>query len=79
MLLREDIARTDVSEGRIACIIRVTRIRELGTKLAVISNRNTLQAIRPSEMSVLNKSDTRVTSQKTAFFIVTAVETSNVT
>jgi hypothetical protein len=34
--------RTDVSEERSASIIRVTRIGELGTTLAVTSNRGTL-------------------------------------
>jgi hypothetical protein len=35
--------RTDVSEEPSAAIIRVTRIDELGTTLAVTSNRRTLQ------------------------------------
>jgi hypothetical protein len=35
--------RTDVSEELSASIIRVTRIGELGTNLAVFSNRNTLR------------------------------------
>jgi hypothetical protein len=58
MLRRVALVRTDVSEKLIASIIRVTRISELGTTLAVTSG---------------------VTSQKTAFFIVTAVKTSNLT
>jgi hypothetical protein len=37
------LVRTDVSEERSASIIRVTRIGELGTTLAVISNRHTPQ------------------------------------
>jgi hypothetical protein len=37
------LARTDVSEERSASFIRVTRIGELGTTLAVTSNRRTLQ------------------------------------
>jgi hypothetical protein len=36
------LVRTDVSDERMAYIIRVTRISELGTTLAVTSNRNTL-------------------------------------
>jgi hypothetical protein len=36
------LVRTDVSEERIASIIRVTRIREVGTTLAVISNQRPL-------------------------------------
>jgi hypothetical protein len=42
MLRRVDFVRTDVSEERIASFIRVTRIGELGTTLAVTSNRRTL-------------------------------------
>jgi hypothetical protein len=42
MINRVALVRTDVSEERIASIIRVTRIDELGTTLAVTSNRNTL-------------------------------------
>jgi hypothetical protein len=36
------LVRTDVSEERILSIIRVTRIGELGTMLAVTSNQSTL-------------------------------------
>jgi hypothetical protein len=43
MLRRVAFVRTDVSEERMASIIRVTRIDELGTTLAVTSNRRTLQ------------------------------------
>jgi hypothetical protein len=43
MFLRVDLLRTDVSEARIASIIRVTRIGELGTRLAVTSNRSRLR------------------------------------
>jgi hypothetical protein len=42
MLRRMALVRTNVSEERIASIIRMTRIGELGT-LAVTSNRNTLR------------------------------------
>jgi hypothetical protein len=42
MLRREVLARTDVSEERIASIIRMTGIGELGRTLAVTNNRNTL-------------------------------------
>jgi hypothetical protein len=66
MLRRVALVRTDVSEEPSASIIWVTRIGELGTTLAVTSNRSTLQR-------------TGVTSQKTPFFIVTAVKTSNLT
>jgi hypothetical protein len=42
MLRRVDLVRTDVSEELIDSIMRVTRISELETVLAVTSNRNTL-------------------------------------
>jgi hypothetical protein len=42
MLRLVALIRIDVSEERFASIIRVTRIGELGTTLAVTSNRNTL-------------------------------------
>jgi hypothetical protein len=38
------LGRTDVSEELIAFIIRVTRIGELGTTLAVTTNRRTLRS-----------------------------------
>jgi hypothetical protein len=40
MLRRVALVRTDVSEELSAPFIRVTRIGELGTTLAVTSNRN---------------------------------------
>jgi hypothetical protein len=43
MLRRVALVRTDVSEECSAFIIRVTRISELGTTLAVTSNRRTLR------------------------------------
>jgi hypothetical protein len=64
MLCDVVLVRTNVSEEHSASIIRVTRIGELGM-LAVTSNRCTLPD--------------GVTSQITAFFIVTAVTTSNLT
>jgi hypothetical protein len=137
------LLRTDVSEERIASIIKLTRIGELWTTLTVISNRSTLRrsasfqvtddvvpsspifvtlmmkVIRFFEMSVLKRLTRRkiprrrhslysppckpqilrsinrldsvaetyflldmnwvFISQKTAFFIVTAVKTSNLT
>jgi hypothetical protein len=44
MLRRVALVSTDVSEERRASIIRVTRIGELGTKLAVTNNRRTLRS-----------------------------------
>jgi hypothetical protein len=43
MLRRVALVRTDVSEELSAPLIRVTRIGELGTTLAVTSNRRTLR------------------------------------
>jgi hypothetical protein len=44
MLRRVALVRTDVSEELSASFIRVTRIGELGTTLAVTSNRRTLRS-----------------------------------
>jgi hypothetical protein len=46
MLRRVDLVRTEVSEELRASIIMVTRIGELGTTLAVISNRRNLVFLR---------------------------------
>jgi hypothetical protein len=43
MLRRVALVRTDVSEELSATLIRVTRIGELGTTLAVTNNRRTLR------------------------------------
>jgi hypothetical protein len=45
MLHRVALVRTDVSEELSASFIRVTRIGELGTTLAVTNNRRTLRRI----------------------------------
>jgi hypothetical protein len=63
MLRRVAVIRTDVSEELSAFIIRITRIGELATTVAVNSNRRTLrsvmmEAISFPETSVLNKSHT---------------------
>jgi chemotaxis methyl-accepting protein methylase len=63
------LVRTDVLEKRIASIFRVARIGELGTTLTVTNNRSKLRR------NIIHG----VTSQKTAFFIVVAVKTSNLT
>jgi hypothetical protein len=44
MLRRVALVRTDVLDERIAYIIRVIRIGELGTTLAITSNRRTMRA-----------------------------------
>jgi hypothetical protein len=45
MLHRVALVRTDVSKELSASFIRVTRIGELGTALAVTSNRRTLGSV----------------------------------
>jgi hypothetical protein len=44
MLRRVALLRTDISEELSASFIRVTRIGELGTTLALTSNRRTLRS-----------------------------------
>jgi hypothetical protein len=95
MLRRVVLVRTDVSEELSASFIRVTRIGELGTTLAVASNGHALRrllvtaSVVPSSpilvtlmREALISSETSVhgiTSQKSPFFIVTAPKTSNLT
>jgi hypothetical protein len=59
MLSRVALVRTDVSEELSTTFIRVTRIGELGTTLAVTSNRRVLRrntkALSSSETSVLTR------------------------
>jgi hypothetical protein len=89
MLCRVALVRTDVSAEPSASYIPVTRIGELGTTQAATSNRRTLcyskfnDSCHPDEEE-LGSSKSRflqephgVTSQKTSFFIVTAVKTSD--
>jgi hypothetical protein len=52
MLHHVALVRTDVSEELSASFIRVTRIGELGTTLAVTSNRRTLLVISSQRASV---------------------------
>jgi hypothetical protein len=83
---RVGLARTEVSEESVALIFRVERISKLGT-LAVttdrllinanvpsslITSRLKMKATRSSEKSILTN-PTRATAQKTAIFIVAAV------
>jgi hypothetical protein len=58
------LVRTDVSKERITSTIRMTRIGELGTSLAVTSNRSTvlrhtMEVLRSSETSVFTKATRR--------------------
>jgi hypothetical protein len=66
MLRRVALVRTDVSEELSASFIRVTRIGELGTTLAVTRNRRTLrrntlmkEALSSSETSILTRATRR--------------------
>jgi hypothetical protein len=54
MLCRVALVRTDVAEEFSDSIIRVTRIGELGTTLAVTSNRRTLRKNRKSLLVMAN-------------------------
>jgi hypothetical protein len=73
MLRRVALVRTDVSEERIASIIRVIRISEIGKTLVVTSNQSTLQlpnfvtlmmdAMRSSDTSVLTRATRRNISE----------------
>jgi hypothetical protein len=74
MLRRVALVRTDVSEELSASIIRVTRIVELGTTLALTSN---VSKVPPKHLHI--QEPLGVTSQKMPFFIFTAVKTSNLT
>jgi hypothetical protein len=70
MLRRVTLVRTDVSEELSAFIIRVTRIDELGTTLAVTSNRHTTSVTSSPIlvtliMEALNSSDTSVLTRVT--------------
>jgi hypothetical protein len=77
MLGRVVLIRTDVSEELSASLIRMTRIGELGTTLDVTSNRTSCEEIPRLRRFLQEPHD--VTSQKTAFFIITALKTSNLT
>jgi hypothetical protein len=81
MLGRVALVRADVSEERSAFIIRMTGIGEVGTTLAVTSNRFTLHRNNlwrryiPPKRRFLEEPH-GVTSQKTVFFILRNVGSS---
>jgi glycyl-tRNA synthetase alpha subunit len=85
-LRRITIIKTDPSEESRASIIRVKRIGELGTTLAITSHRRTLRSnsickvwkryVFPKRRFL--QESYGVTSQRVTFFIVTVVSTSNI-
>jgi hypothetical protein len=74
MLCRVALVRGDVSEELSASIIRATRIGELGTTLAISSNRRTLGSGEYEECRYLGYINTVHTSQETQY--VSATESS---
>jgi hypothetical protein len=79
MLRREVLVKSDVSEELSASMRRVTRIGELGTLVATSNRRTLLVAAVTLLMEAIHflHETHGVTSQKTEFFIDTAVKTSN--
>jgi hypothetical protein len=55
MLRRVALVRTDVLEELSSSLIRVTKITELGTTLAVTSNRSTLRRYGPPKRRFLQE------------------------
>jgi hypothetical protein len=87
LLRRVALVRNDGSDEPGASIKRVTKIGELGTTQAATSNRRTLRRSFfaayvgcqvPPKRRFLQEPH-GVTTQKTPFFVVTAVKTSNLT
>jgi hypothetical protein len=76
MLRRVTLVRTDISEELSAYIMRVTRIGELGTTLAVTRNRRTLRrntcSIVPPKRQFSQEGHC-ITFQKTAFFTALSI------
>jgi hypothetical protein len=69
----------DISEEPLTSSISVTRISEQGEMLAEASNWSTLHTWYIPPKSWFLKEPNVITSQKTAFFIVTAMKMSNLT
>jgi hypothetical protein len=81
MLRRVALVITDVLEDLSASFIRLTRIGELGTTLDVTSSRRTVRRNENNLYRMPSSGMLRrvalVTSQETAFLVVTALRTSN--
>jgi hypothetical protein len=74
----EVLVRADVSEERIASIIKVKRISRLAKMLAVTSELLILLNIMMETKRRFLQEPHGVTSVRMAFFVVTAVKTSDV-
>jgi hypothetical protein len=72
------LVRTDISEELSASIIRVTRILVILMRVTRILVILMMEALNPPKRRFLIEPH-GVTSQKTSFFIVTALKTSNLT
>jgi hypothetical protein len=75
------LVKTDVSEESVASIIRVTRLGELGTTLAVVTVKvvSSSLSLVTRMMEAIRSSETSVLTTATRHSSVTAVETSNLT
>jgi hypothetical protein len=79
MRRRAALVKADDSEELIASITRGKRVRELGTTLAVTNNLFQEWCLLGCYAVWFLQEPHGVTTQKTPFFIVTAVKTSNLT
>jgi hypothetical protein len=79
MLRRMGLVRSDVSEERIASIIRVTRIVELGTTLAITSNPSTLRRNTTLRFSVTANVVPNSSIHVTLMYAIRSSETSVLT
>jgi hypothetical protein len=66
MLRRVALVRTDVSEELSASFIRVARIGELGTTLAVTSNRRTIASVISSSQILVTLMKEALSSSETS-------------
>jgi hypothetical protein len=76
LLRRVAFVRTDVSEELSASIIRVTRICQLGTTLALTRSRVTVSVVRSSQILVTLKKEALSSSETSVFTRTTRRNTS---